>query len=157
MPMSPVSVLRTLAPPLALAAGTGLMMALMIALSGTSPQPAVGILVAADGGAVITGGVTGLLPATTQRRRVWLTNLRDSEVRIVAVKAMAGEPVDADGRPVTGCLPTVALVRPLPAALTVPAHGTIEVELTVRLAATVQAQCRRLRFPLDYSATTGTG
>jgi hypothetical protein len=153
--MKPVNALRALAPSVALAAGTGLLIALMITLSGSPvDRPAGGVLVTATIGTLIAGEDIGMVPGTVERRTVRLTNLHDTDMRVGRIGARASDPVDALGRPVTGCIPTVALVQPLESAITVPAHGTVEADLTVRLATTVQNECRFLRFRLAYSANT---
>lgn len=152
--MNLVNALRVLVPPVVLAAGTGLLIALMITLSGPPVnRPAAGVLAMATSGPLVTGEDAGLLPGTVERRTVRLTNLREVDVQVSGVDAMASDPIDALGRPVTGCVPTVALVQPLASAITVPAHGAVEVDLTVKLAATVQRECRSLRFQLTYSVT----
>jgi len=153
--MKLVNVLRVLGPPVVLAAGTGLLVALMVTLSGSYPdRPARGLLVTAMSGTLVTGEDVGLLPGTLERRTVRLTNLHEVDIRVSGIGATASDPIDALGRPVTGCVPTVALVQPLASAVTVPARGTVQVELTVRLAATVQRECRPLRFQITYSAKT---
>jgi hypothetical protein len=156
--MKPVDVLRVLAPPVALAAATGLLTALMTTLLGPYPdRQDGGVLVTAMSGPLVTGEDTGLLPGTVQRRTVRLTNLREVDVRIGGIGATTSSPVDALGQPVSGCVPTVALVQPLATAITVPALGAFEIELTIRLAPTVQRECRSLRFPVAYSVQTVTG
>jgi hypothetical protein len=153
--MKPVNALRVLVPPVALAVGTGLLIALMITVAGPyADRSARGVLVTAMSGTLITAQDVGMFPGTVERRAVRLTNLYEVDTRVSEIKATASDPVDALGRPVTGCIPTVALVQPLASAITVPARGALEVELTVRLATTVQRDCRALRFPLTYSAET---
>lgn len=155
--MKPVNALRVLVPPVALAAGTGLLVALMITLSGPyADRPARGVLVTGISSTLITGEAVGMLPGTVERRTVLLTNLHEVDIRLSGIKATASDPVDALGQLVTGCIPVVALVQPLASVVTVPARGSLEVELTVRLAATVQRECRSLRFPLTYSAQSAT-
>lgn len=155
--MKLVNVLRALVPPVALAAGTGLLTALMIMLSGSSEdRPASGVLVTGAIGTLIAGEDIGMVPGTVERRTVHLTNLHDTDMRVGGIGATASDPVDALGHAVTGCIPRVALVQPLESAITVPAQGAVEVDLTVRLDTTVQHKCRLLRFRLTYSADTIT-
>jgi hypothetical protein len=150
--MRSVSAFRVLVPPVLLAVGAGVAVALMITLVG-SPADRSGIGVVVQDGTLVTGMGPGLVPATTERRTVRLTNTRDSRVTVVAIRAFTSDPVDALGQPIVACLPVVALVKSLAAPVVVPAGGTTDVEITIRLAATVQAQCRGLRFPLTYAVT----
>lgn len=155
--MKPVNALRALTPPVALAAGTGLLIALMITLSGPPADPiASGVLVTATIGTLIAGEDIGMVPGAVERRTVRLTNLHDIDMRVRGIGATASDPVDVLGRSVTGCIPTVALIQPLESAIIVPAQGIAEVDLTIRLAMTVQHECRLLRFRLIYSANTIT-
>jgi hypothetical protein len=150
--MKLVNALRVLVPPVVLAAGTGLLIASMIALAGPpAGRPARGVLVTGMSGTLIRGADAGQLPGTVERRTVRLTNLREFDTKVSGIDATASDPVDALGRPVTGCIPTVALVQPLASAVAVPARETVEIDLTVRLATTVQRECRALRFQLTYS------
>src|SRR5215470_4228239 len=94
-PMKLVNALRVLVPPVALAAGTGLVVALMITLWGpNADRPARGVFVTAMSGTLVTGADAGLLPGTTARRTVRLTNPHEVDVRVSGINATAGGPTD---------------------------------------------------------------
>jgi hypothetical protein len=150
-PMTAAKALRVLAPPVVLAACTGLMVALMIALADPAPDGRpVDVLVRSAQGLLIAESA-GLYPGTTQTQVLRLTNPNDVEISVHALTAVAGNPIDRHGRPVTGCLPVIAQVEPLGEPVRIPPSGSHDVTITVRLAATVQRACKQVRFPLFYS------
>ena len=153
--MDLVSALRVLAPPVILAAVTGVAVAAMATVG--APPPTSGVAVTVQGGALVTGPEAGMVPGTAGPLTVHLTNTGGSTVSVTAIGALAGDPVDDLGRPIVHCLPVVAIVSPLPEPVTVPAGATVSAELTVRLSATVQRACRDLSFPLGFSVTGATG
>lgn len=142
------ALLRTLVPPVVLATGTGLVVALMITLSGSPDGRPGSVRVSTHGLLIVSVGGQdgGLYPGATEIRIVRLTNPNDVEIEVTSVGAVAEHPA--------GCLTTVAQVQPLGEPVRVPPNGSRDVTVTVRLAATVQRACRNLRFPLAYSATT---
>lgn len=153
--MSYVRASRVLVPPVLLALSSGLVVALMIILAGVpAERRGVDVAVLIESGTLVSGARTGIMPGTTERRTVRLSNTLDGDVVVTGVIALTSDPVDDLGRALVDCLPVVALVEPLVEPLTVPAGGTLDAELLIRLAITVQAECRDLRFPLTYSART---
>lgn len=148
--------LHALAPPLMLAAGTGLVVALMVGLSGSHGEGSTGgVRVKSQHSLLIAevdGQDAGITPGTIEARSVRLTNPNDSEVQVRGITAATGTPVDRHGRPVAGCLPTVAQVQAIGAPVRVPPNSTRHIAISVRLAATVQRACKRLEFPLVYAA-----
>jgi hypothetical protein len=96
---------------------------------------------------------TNLYPGAAQPRWLTLSNPNNFIIQVSTLTATVGQPTYDSGATATGCTSSMIRVDPLASPVNVPAGGSTDVALTVRMSNTPAPACKGANFPLTYSGT----